>query len=311
MNDIYLILKEINWFLEPISNFLLFLFTTASGISILIGGFIAFIVFSVINSLRIRQLAHAAAQNNNKARTPFMEQIYIIADEIVKIFGKIIANLPVLLIVFILLAFLVGMSNGFKSMDDFLANQQKIKELKSVLKQLDKRYKVAEIKALEVNETINTSVLEIRYFDAATGKYTQKPQQIMLKGSDIYFDALVLNFDFSEIEAGSKRNIVLPYRIFSELIPQSEGIPLALTDTSDVPYIFNKAESEVYGMEANKYKEHVQELMSYFTDKEKAQKAGIRSTYGNAVHKKVVQGDILTIWVEQTGGLTIKSKAVF
>ena len=115
----------------------------------------------------------------------------------------------------------------------------------------------------------------------------------------------------SEISTGTSKNIVLPYRIFSEKMPQEEGISLNLKDENGIPLIFKRGENEIYGMEVEKYTKHIQEIMSYITDEKKAKMAGIRSVYGNAVHKKVRKGETFTIWVEQTGGLVIKKAAQF
>jgi hypothetical protein len=49
----------------------------------------------------------------------------------------------------------------------------------------------------------------------------------------------------------------------------------------------------------------------FITDKETARKEGVRSAYGNAVHKRVREGQVITVWVEQTGGLVIKETEDF
>jgi hypothetical protein len=196
-------------------------------------------------------------------------------------------------------------------MSEFVQNQQRIRELQSLLKQLDQRYKVAEIEVTDYNTMTNESELMIKYYDYANQGFSNVNQSFSIKGSDIYFDAIVLNFEFSEIATGNTKNLVLPYRVFSERVPQEQGIALNLADENGVPLIFKRNEIDIYGMEQTKYTERVKEIMSYITDKDKARKAGIRSVYGNAVHKIVHKGDVLTIWVEQTGGMVIKDARGF
>jgi hypothetical protein len=37
----------------------------------------------------------------------------------------------------------------------------------------------------------------------------------------------------------------------------------------------------------------------------------VRSLYGDAVHRVAKKGDVFTVWVEQSGGLTVKDPAAF
>jgi hypothetical protein len=196
-------------------------------------------------------------------------------------------------------------------MSEYVENQEKIKELRSVLKQLDQRYKVAEIEVIHYSYLSVESHLKIRFFDYAKQGFVNQDQELKIKGNDIYFDAVVLNFDYSEIASGNKINLVIPYRIFSEDVPQEDGIRLSLTDENGVPLIYKRDEDDIYGMPHDKYNQRIKEIMEYITDKDKAKLAGIRSVYGNAVHKKVRKGDVFTIWVEQTGGLVIKKARDF
>ena len=94
-------------------------------------------------------------------------------------------------------------------------------------------------------------------------------------------------------------------------MPQENGISLNLRDKNGIPLIFKRQDKDIYGMDVGKYTQRVQEIMSYITDEKKARLAGIRSVYGNAVHKRVRKGEKLTIWVEQTGGLVLKKAAQF
>jgi myo-inositol-hexaphosphate 3-phosphohydrolase len=89
-------------------------------------------------------------------------------------------------------------------------------------------------------------------------------------------------------------------------VPQERGVPLAINDENGVPLIFKRDSLKVYGMTPQRYNQRLKEIMEYLTDSEKARLAGIRSVYGNAVHKRVNTGDVLDIWVEQTGGIVIK-----
>jgi hypothetical protein len=311
MNETLELLKMLNWVLKPITEIVIFLFTTKIGFIILLLLLIGIVALSIYNQLKLRQLAYAAAKPSGSSDVPIPEKIYIGLRVIAKVFVRIISNLPVLLSVFIFLLVVVGVSKGIDGINTYFENQQKIKELTSVLKQLDQRYKVAEINVDDYDQVKNETKISISFFDYAKQGFVNEKQRILLKGNDIYFDAIVLNFEYSEITSGTTKNIVLPYRVFSDLIPQEIGVPLAIKDENGVPLIFKRDSTEIYGMTGEKYNQRLKEIMEYITNPEKARLAGIRSVYGNAVHKKVKANDVLTIWVEQTGGLVIKEARDF
>jgi hypothetical protein len=304
-------LNKLNWVLKPIADVVIFLFTTSTGYLVLLATLLVVMIMSVLNEFKIRQLAYSAAKIPGTANIPFHEKVFISGRVITRIFLGIFTNLPVFLGIFVFLLFITGFSKGITGIDNYFQNQMKIKELTSILKQLDQRYKVAEIKIEDFNYVSNETRMNIRFFDYAKQGFVNETQNITIKGSDIYFDAVVLNFEYSEITTGANKNIVLPYRVFSELVPQENGIALSFKDENGLPFIFKRKDNEVYGMSPDRYNQRLKEIMEYLTDTEKARQAGIRSVYGNAVHKKVKTGDLLTIWVEQTGGLVIKETRDF
>ncbi len=311
MNETLEFLDKLNWVLKPISSLVIFLFTTGTGNMVLVTGFLAIIGLSAYNALKERNLAYKAAKVDGAAYVPFSETIYLVGRVVAKMFLRVITNLPVFLAVFVFLMMVVGISKGIDSMGEFVENQQRIKELQSILKQLDQRYKVAEVEVTGYNAITDETDLVIRFYDYAHQGFSNANQTLTIQGTDIYFDAIVLNFEYSEIATGNAKNLVLPYRVFSEKVPQEKGIPLKLMDKNGIPLIFKRDETDIYGMGRIKYSQRVKEILSYITDKEKARMAGIRSIFGNAVHKNLHPGNIINIWVEQTGGLVIKDAIAF
>lgn len=190
-------------------------------------------------------------------------------------------------------------------LDQFITNQKRIEHLSLAIKQLSKRYKVAEMKVLDIKN--NQSLLEFNFFDNK-GKQ-RSTQDIKIKGTDIYFDAVILNFEYSKIESGG-RNIALPFRVYSEKLPKSKGIALQVYE-NEIPYLFEKEENEIYGMDKKEYETSIKEIVSFIENPIKARKSGVRSIYGNSVHRNIQKENLYTIWIEQTGGLTIKKKNPF
>ncbi len=311
MNDSQELLKQINWFLDPVADFILFLFTTGTGYFILLIFLILYLIFTVMNALRVRHLAHEAISRN--LTTPFIEKIYLTLSELVKAFMGIISKLPVLLAVFLILFGVVGLSTAFNTIDDFIENQKRIKELKIVVKNLDKSYIVAKLEIIDVNYAENITSLNVYYYDYALDDYLPDYQSVSLKGRDIYFLNYVMNFDYSEIESGKKINLVLPYKIFSEEVSKDDGIKLQTTDSSGIPYVFHRDNDEIYGIDSSGYYSRLEEIAELMTNPEKARMEGVRSFYAAAPHfiNRIKKGQKIVVWVEQTGGLVLKRERLF
>ncbi len=305
------ILQKINWFLKPVSDFILYLFTTKTGFMLMLLFLILYLLFTVYNALKVRKLAHEAISRN--LRPPFFESIYIFFSEIIKAFMGIISKLPVLLGVFLILFGIVGLSNAFSTIDNYVENEKRIKELKTVVKNLDKSYIVAKLHIEDVNYVDNTTKLKVFFYDYKLEDYLPETQSIEIKGRDIYFLNYVMNFDYSEIEAGNKVNLVLPYMIFTEEVPKDKGIKLQMLDADGIPYIFHRKDDEIYGLDKDSYYARLKEFSTFITDKEKARKEGIKSFYAAAPHfiNRIQKGQNIIVWVEQTGGLVLKKERMF
>ncbi len=311
MNNSQELLEQINWFLKPVSDFVLFLFTTTTGYVLMLLFLIFYLLFTIMNAMRIRKLAHQAISRN--LRVPIIEKIYTIFSELVKTFMGIISKLPVLLGIFILLWAIVGISTGLSGINDFIDNQNKIKELKTVVRNLDKSYIVAKMEIMDVNYIENKTSLKIYFYDYERDDYLPETQDVEIKGRDIYFLNYVMNFDYSEIASGKKVNLVLPYKIFSEQVAKDDGILLQSTDKDGIPYIFHRDDDEIYGIEKDNYYKRLKEFSEYIQDNEKARKAGIKTFYAAAPHfvNNIYKGQKIIIWSEQTGGLVLKKERMF
>jgi hypothetical protein len=305
------LLKQINWFLKPISDFIVFLFTTKTGYFILLLFLILYMIFTIGNSLRVRKLNHQAISPNY--RTPFFEKLYVVFSELMKAFLGIFSKAPVLIGMFLILFGIVGLSNAFSTIDEFVENQKRIKELKAVVKNLDKSYIVAKLEITNVDVVNNTTSLNVHYYDYALDDYLKDYQSVTIKGKDIYFLNYVMNFEYSEIESGEKINLVVPYKIFSEVVPKDEGVVLQNVDSTGVPYVFYRDNDEIYGMDSLSYYNRLKELAEYMTNPEKARKDGVRSFYAAAPHyvNNIKKGMKIIVWVEQTGGLVLKEERLF
>ncbi len=300
------ILEKINWFLKPVSDLIIFLFTNKLGIFILFLSIILIFIFIIYNRIRERKLLYSASTNSSKL--PFKDLIFIISDEFTKFIAKIISNFTVIIVVIFIMLAIVGLSNTFTTIDNFLTNRKKIKELTLVLKNLNQRYKVAKVEIIDYDFMKDSTELKVKFYDYAKSNYVPNEQNIKLPGHDIYFLTYVMNFEYSLIENGKNINIALPYMIFSEKLTQKNGIRLKIKDKNGMPYVFHRDSNDLYGLSLDVYNDRMKEIISYMNNPELARKAGVRSFYSAAPHyvKALRSGQTFIIWIEQTGGLVIK-----
>jgi len=308
-------LQDLNWFIRPIADFILFLFTTKFGITLLITALVIYIIASIISAIQEKRSGSANGVSYSNKRISTIEMAYISFRVIGNTFLNIISKAPVLIATMLILFMIVGFSSAINTVDQFITNEKKIKELRVVLKHLNQRYKVAEFEVIDQQylapiNNVNTT-LKFQFFDYAETGVKPEPQTMTIKGNDIYFDALVMNFEYSEITSGENKNLTFPLKIFSNAVSRQEGIDLNFFDKDSVPYIFHRSEQEVVGISSLNFASRLKEILSWVKDEKAAKNAGIRSIYGNAVHVVVGKGSKNTVWIEQTGGLVIKSSEAF
>ncbi len=289
-----------------ISKALLWLFTTQTGLQCLGAAILFTLLVRLFKSLKERSLLLAATGKKMGIGNAFS----VMVQEIVSIGVMAAANIPILIATAAILSVVLALSGTVAKLDEFLTLQQKIREYSLVLKNLERRHKVARVECTE--QVGGKTTLSIEYFDQKGRPVKGGGEAIEIQGTDIFIDALVINFAYSGIESGEKRNLAIPYRVFSEKVAQANGLPLKIATSHGIPPFMEREEHQVFGLEKTVFESRLTELMKLATDAERARKAGlVRSLHGNAVHKVMQKGDSFYIWVEQSGGLTIKDESRF
>ncbi|MBN2525276.1 MAG: hypothetical protein JXR76_02705 [Deltaproteobacteria bacterium] len=289
-----------------VSQTLLWIFTTPTGLLCLMVGWMLVFFVRFFKALKDRSLLLAASGK----KSGLISGVSVLMDELVSVGVWMAANIPLLIGVVAILSVLVALSGTVAKVDEYLNLQQKIREYSLVLKNLERRYKVAKVKCVKQENGVTT--LSIQYFDQNGNAVKGSQERIEINGQDIFIDALVVNFAYSGIESGEKRNLAVPYRVFSEKVAQKDGVPLKIASAGTVPFVYERAEYQILGMNKEAFDARLSELLAVARDAERARKAGmVRSVYGNAVHRVMTKDDVFFIWVEQSGGLTIKEEYVF
>lgn len=309
MDQAYSLIEQLNWFLKPVSKTVMYLFTTTEGQVVLAVLFFLFFVASFGSALWKRKMLHLAARSSyERGRVPGAEKITLFVSHTSKVLFQLIMKFPVLLAALLLIVFINGVTDSVTSMHNYVENQKEISKLKTTIKHLDKSYKVAEMEVVNVDFSDRTNIrtkLKISYFDYADMGLRSETQEITLSGRDIYVDAYVMNFEYSEIAGGDVKNLAIPYRIFSNKVPQAQGIKLELFDDEGVPFVYHRNQELLYGINKDEFDQYLQKITTFIDDREKARESGIRSIYGNAVHRRVLTGQTYEIRVEQSGGIVL------
>lgn len=283
-----------------------FLLTRPAGWAILGGALALGFALRATGALRERFLACEASGRRMGAG----QALGVLLRELYGSLAGAVAVLPTVAAVLVGSVLLVGVSDSVRKLDEIAENRARISELSAVVRNLERRYRVADVRVVSADG--RTARLSLDFYDTRTPGKPVRNQEVSVEGSEVFVDALVLDFAYSEIEAGRRVNLALPYRVYGNLQAPADGRELALLDDRGVPLLYRRAEAEIYGIDPETYDARLEELMDLLSDEGARRKAGIvRSVFGAAVRRKARAGDSFTIWIEQTGGLTIKGDGGF
>jgi len=230
--------------------------------------------------------------------------------ELVSLGVKAAGALPALAAIGAALVLLVGIADATRAVDEYVAGRKRIAELTATVLNLERRYKAVEARMDDVRGGRIKATLS--FYDYRKPDAAAKTQSIDIGGRELFIDAIVCNFDYSEISAGKTVNLAIPFKVFSDEVPEADGVALSLLDDKGVPLMYRRSADELYGIGPEAYDARLAELMGSIRSEEAARGAGIvRSLYGDAVHRAVKTGDDFTVWVEQSGGLSVKDAASF
>jgi hypothetical protein len=213
-----------------------------------------------------------------------------------------------LLGIVLIVSSLVAASAGIRSVNEFVQNQKRIDELSTVVKNVSQNYHIADVRVLESEN--GKMELEFSFYDFSNNRLSGT-QEINIEGNFVYVDTVNVNFKYSAIEKGEEKNLALPYRVFSNSVPASMGVSLKLADSAGIPYAYERSDEEIYGLQPDVFRERLKELIGIIdgSSPEKLRLEGIvRSITGAGVYFPATKGTTVSLFVEQSGGLTMTRK---
>ncbi|MBL8966072.1 MAG: hypothetical protein JNG85_03625, partial [Spirochaetaceae bacterium] len=207
MNDTLAALKPLLYGLADASAFL---FATGPGLALL-GGILT--VAALSSALRAvaerRLLAKAAGRELGR-----LEAFRVAGGRLGATALEALSRLPLLAGLALVLLFAAAGADTLRRLDEYVANRERIAELQATVRNLERRHKVADVAVLEAGG--GRFVAEFSYYEGGRARPLAVPQRIELRGAELFVDAVVCNFAYSEIAEGRARNLALPYRAFSD-----------------------------------------------------------------------------------------------
>ncbi|MDR1429143.1 MAG: hypothetical protein LBI85_02545 [Spirochaetaceae bacterium] len=292
--------------IKSVSGLFRAVFASPPGIMLLLTVLFLFLVIWLSLAVRRHALLVKAAGKRFSAGAAFSAAL----EALFRLAGRLVVHLPVLLFTTLIFLSIAGLGSAIAGIEETQAALRRVKELSLLVRNLERSIKVADVEILSYRNGV--TVLALDFFDPSKGGGAVERKELSIAGRDIYIDAMILNFDYSEIGQGRRVNLAIPYRVFSEAIPQAEGIPLGAADLLGIPYIFNRSDTDIYGLAPDVYRRRLMEFVELVRDEKAAREEGIvRSVYGSAVHRRTNPGDRFEIRVEQTGGITLRDRPVF
>lgn len=152
---------------------------------------------------------------------------------------------------------------------------------------------------------------KVSYFNASGEIEDDEAENISITGKNIYVDCDVYNFTYSLIESGEAQNIAIPFRMYSDIVAPENGILLNAKNERNIPFALLKtselASADFYQLQNKR----LTKLMEILNDPKRSKELGIIRTRQRAAvanYDTMQVGKTYTVIVENTGGLTFKSK---
>ncbi|MFT5052752.1 MAG: hypothetical protein ACI8QZ_004189 [Chlamydiales bacterium] len=169
-------------------------------------------------------------------------------------------------------------------------------------------HRVAQIEVLEQTPSeSDPEILEtrLRFIELTPdGEPLGEAREIVVQGSRVYIEALVMKFDDQFVEAGDLlrgSSVCIFKRIFGDNQKPNEGVELDKSGTRPLPYLGDNLPSPLY-------KQLWDNFWDYANDPDLAREKGVRAIHGEAPFTEMRAGRRYRIELRASGGLSIQAE---
>jgi len=131
-----------------------------------------------------------------------------------------------------------------------------------------------------------------------------------VRGREIFFDALVVEFDSEFVEVGDGlrgKSLHVFRRAFGDRDRPAEGVPLWNVSGDEIPDVYRPS-TLVASREALEFERRIwRDFWALAEDPERARAEGVRLAYGDAKYQRLAVGRVFRLTLRHAGGLTIES----
>ena len=146
---------------------------------------------------------------------------------------------------------------------------------------------------------------KLKFLEYSTGGKTElSPKVLTVKGDEVYFDALVMQFEKGQVKEGKARSLYLFRRIFTDKTQPEKGFQL-LAQEGDDPVPKDYVSQEIPGTAQQVVWE---EFRKCIRDPKYAEEKRVRTIFGQAVYKRLEKDNIYRLTIQNDGGLVIEEK---
>ncbi len=145
---------------------------------------------------------------------------------------------------------------------------------------------------------------KIKFMEYAADGTPMDAKTFTVRGDEVYFDALVMQFTPEAVKEGKAKSLYLFRRVFTDKTRPDMGAKVFdLDEANPVPKNYEKAEVPIEAQRA--VWERFRKCMA---DPEYAASQGVRSIFGQATYKTLRKNKLYTLTIQDNGGLIIEEK---
>lgn len=185
---------------------------------------------------------------------------------------------------------------------DLAASEEEVRQLESALRLLKVDRRLARVEIVRREDTPEGPRTHLRFTEMGPdGRPAREPLELAVDGTRVYFEALVIKFDDSYVEAGDflrGTSVCLFERVFGDRQRPEDGVPLETRGARPAAYSGE-------GTQTPFYDELWDHFWAYAEDPEAARAKGVRALHGEAPFIEARPGRRYRIVLRASGGLTI------
>ena len=147
---------------------------------------------------------------------------------------------------------------------------------------------------------------KLKFMEYGVDGNPMAPKVFTMPGDEVYFDALVMQFDAEKVEKGKAKSLYLFRRVFTDKTrPDMGGKIFEFDGEPDVPRNY---EAEEVPIEAQR--EVWARFQRCIADKAYAEEQGVRTIFGQATYKTLRKDNIYTLKIQDNGGLILEERGM-